>query len=176
VLCDAGIPVAGIGKIADIFADSGITDSFPTVSNAHGMGTIDRLWDDQRSGLLFANLVDFDMLFGHRRDVDGYARALAEFDAWLAGFLPRIADDDLVLITADHGNDPAWRGTDHTREQVPLWVLGAVPMRHPGLRRTFADVAASLAQRLLNTTWPVGKSFLYASASEPSRKKSAPAP
>lgn len=175
-LCNAGIPVTGIGKIADIFAHSGITDSFSTESNAHGMETIDRLWDDQRSGLLFANLVDFDTLFGHRRDVAGYARALAEFDAWLTSFLPRVADDDLVLITADHGNDPAWRGTDHTREQVPLWVLGAVPMRQPGLRRTFADVAASLAQRLLNTTWPVGKSFLEASGSKPSQKKSAPAP
>lgn len=142
----AGVPVIGVGKISDIFAGSGITESFPTKSNADGMATIRRIWDGLPSGLVFANLVDFDMLYGHRRDVAGYARALEEFDIWLGGFLPRVCDDDLLIITADHGNDPTWSGTDHTRERVPVWMprgLGVTAL--PGLRDSFADVAATLA-------------------------------
>ncbi len=141
----AGIPVTGVGKIADIFADRGVTTSRPTESNADGLRVIDELWSGGASGLIFANLVDFDTLFGHRRDVAGYARALEEFDRWLTGFLPRVAPDDLVIITADHGNDPTFRGTDHTREQVPLLVIH--PRRAPrlGVRTTFADSAATVA-------------------------------
>jgi phosphopentomutase len=142
-LTDAEIPVIGIGKIPDIFAASGISESHPTKSNSDGMATIDRLWAERREGLLFANLVDFDSLFGHRRDVEGYARALEEFDAWLAGFLPKIEPDDLVLITADHGNDPTWRGTDHTRERVPVFAPNARGLL--GVRDTYADVAATIA-------------------------------
>lgn len=159
-LHESGIPVTGIGKIGDIFAMSGILESIPTASNAEGMAVIEMLWNANRNGLLFANLVDFDMLFGHRRDTAGYARALSEFDAWLGRFLSRIHSDDLVLIAADHGNDPGWRGTDHTRERVPLWVLGAVPPAHPGIRGSYADVAASLAVRFGLPAWPGGKSFL----------------
>ncbi|MFZ4777302.1 MAG: phosphopentomutase [Terrimicrobiaceae bacterium] len=120
---DSGVPVTGIGKISDIFAGSGIRESYPTTSNLHGMETIDRLWGTGKAGLYFANLVDFDMLFGHRRDVNGYALALEEFDLWLGEFLKKIGNEDLVIITADHGNDPTWSGTDHTRERVPYFEL-----------------------------------------------------
>jgi len=115
-----GVPVIGVGKISDIFAGSGIDRSYPTKSNAEGMAQMTALWDEIEVGLIFANLVDFDMLYGHRRDPEGYAKALKEFDDWLGGFLPKVGESDLLIITADHGNDPTWKGTDHTREQVPL--------------------------------------------------------
>lgn len=143
---EAGISVTGIGKISDIFARSGISASHPTASNADGMRTIDRLWGEKQLGLLFANLVDFDMLFGHRRDVDGYASALEEFDRWLGTFLPRIGSEDLVLITADHGNDPTWKGTDHTRERVPLFRLGPGPVGILGVLEGFGHVAEILRE------------------------------
>jgi phosphopentomutase len=154
-----GIPVLGVGKISDIFAGRGITRSFPTASNQGGMETIDKLWLTQTDGFIFANLVDFDSVFGHRRDVAGYANALRELDAWLGGFLPRIMPNDLVIITADHGNDPTFRGTDHTREQVPLFVLHNEEKRDLGTRETFADVAATLAEYFA-VSWPTGTSFL----------------
>ncbi len=144
-LSDAGVSVTGIGKISDIFAESGLDASFPSVSNAHGLEIIDRLWDQKTPGLLFANLVDFDMLFGHRRDVDGYAAALEEFDRWLTGFLAKIEPDDLVIITADHGNDPIWRGTDHTRERVPLLIPSASEPALGGILDGFDPVARRLA-------------------------------
>jgi phosphopentomutase len=153
-LTDAEVPVIGIGKISDIFAGSGIPESHPTKSNADGMAIIDRLWATRRDGLLFANLVDFDSLFGHRRDVEGYARELEIFDAWLAEFLPKIEPGDLVLITADHGNDPTWRGTDHTRERVPVFLPNAQELL--GVRETYADVAATVAAHF-GLTWPAGK-------------------
>jgi len=156
-----GIAVIGVGKIGDIFAGRGIAQSFPTTSNRDGMQKIDDLWRVSASGLLFANLVDFDMLFGHRRDVVGYANALREFDNWLGTFLPHVQPNELVIITADHGNDPTHRGTDHTREEVPLFVLHRGESRDLGRRRTFADVAATLAEFFsLPTAWPVGASFL----------------
>jgi len=165
-LQDAGITVTGIGKISDIFAGQGISQSFPTTSNADGMQAISRLWKEQEStstpGLLFANLVDFDMVYGHRRDVRGYGQALEEFDVWLGGWLSELRSEDLVLITADHGNDPTWEGSDHTREQVPLWLLGAAPAQSPGIRESFADIAASLAVRFgVADKWQgAGTSFL----------------
>lgn len=160
-VAETGMRVEGVGKISDIFADSGITRSTPTASNAEGMATIDRLWADGQDGLIFANLVDFDMLYGHRRDVAGYTRALVEFDAWLGEFLPRCDEEDLVIITADHGNDPTWHGTDHTREEVPLMVVHGRTSHPLGTRRSFADVAATLAAFFhLRHPWPIGKSFL----------------
>lgn len=122
----AGVATIGVGKISDIFAGSGISESYPTESNADGMAVIEKLWSQQRSTahLIFANLVDFDMLYGHRRDPAGYAQCLREFDAWLGGFLPKLGGD-FLLITADHGNDPYHPGTDHTREQVPLLTVNA---------------------------------------------------
>jgi phosphopentomutase len=155
-LTDAGVPVIGIGKISDIFAASGISESHPTKSNADGMATIDRLWAEHRDGLLFANLVDFDSLFGHRRNVEGYAQALEAFDSWLAEFLPKIEPGDLVLITADHGNDPTWRGTDHTRERVPIFAPNARGLL--GVRDTYADVAATVATHF-GVACPSGKSL-----------------
>ncbi|HEY2138704.1 MAG TPA: hypothetical protein VGH00_01390, partial [Chthoniobacterales bacterium] len=111
--------------------------------------------------LVFANLVDFDMLCGHRRDVAGYARLLAEFDEWLGEFIPKIQPQDLVVITGDHGNDPTHPGTDHTREQVPLFVLHNNEVRDLGVRKTFADVAATLGNYFeVAPAWPVGESIL----------------
>ncbi len=137
-LTSAGIEVHAIGKISDIFAASGISHSHPTRSNADGMAVIERLWDEHTSGLLFANLVDFDTLYGHRRNPDGYAACLREFDAWLGPFLEKIAPPDALIITADHGNDPYHPGTDHTREQVPLLTLNSPPIAETP---TFAEVA-----------------------------------
>lgn len=143
-LQDAGIPVVGVGKISDIFAASGVSVSHPTRSNAHGMETIEKLWSEKKPGLIFANLVDFDMLFGHRRDVAGYARALEEFDLWLASFLPQIGQDDLLIITADHGNDPTWTGSDHTRERVPVFIKHGARNENLGDVGSFAFVAEEL--------------------------------
>ncbi len=114
--------VISVGKIADIFANRGITEKYYTHSNDEGMQmTADLLYKDFK-GITFTNLVDFDMKYGHRRDIDGYANAISEFDIWLEGFISKMNSDDLLIITADHGCDPAYRGTDHTREQVPLLV------------------------------------------------------
>jgi phosphopentomutase len=159
-LAESGRAVEGIGKISDIFAGSGITHSTSTASNTEGMRAIEERWAAIGDGLVFANLVDFDMLFGHRRDVAGYARALTEFDAWLPRFLRQVAPEDLVIITADHGNDPTWRGTDHTREEVPLLVLHQHRAEPLGTRQTFADIAATLADFFQLKRWPAGTSFL----------------
>lgn len=171
-IADNGQAVMGIGKISDIFAGSGITESFPTDGNAEGMECIGRQWERIEKGLIFVNLVDFDMLYGHRRDPAGYAGALEQFDQWLGEFMARIRPEDLVIITADHGNDPTYRGTDHTREQVPLLVLHEQEVRDLGLRETYADVAASLGEFFeLAGDWPVGVSFLTKSDS---RRKQVP--
>jgi len=158
---EAGIAVHAVGKISDIFTGEGISESHPTESNRAGMDQIDSLWSKHADGLTFANLVDFDMVYGHRRDVAGYARSLSEFDHWLGQFYPKIENNDLVIITADHGNDPTFCGSDHTREQVPLFVLHNKESRNLGTRSTFADVAASLADFFqLPEPWHTGISFL----------------
>ncbi len=130
----AGVKTIGVGKIRDIFAGSGIAESYPTKSNAEGMATIRRLWSAPPPGphFIFANLVDFDSLYGHRRDPEGYADCLREFDACLAEFLPEVKAEDLLIITADHGNDPYHPGTDHTREQVPALTLHNPVKMKPG--------------------------------------------
>lgn len=155
----AGLPVIGIGKTADLFAGQGFTRSRPTASNADGMRAIAEVWEATREGLVFANLVDFDTEYGHRRDPQGYARALAEFDAWLAGFLPGCAPEDLLIVTADHGNDPTHRGTDHTREEVPLLLCHAGRRDPLGMRDGFGDVAATLAA-FHGIAWAGGRSCL----------------
>ena len=144
-LVRAGIPVHGVGKISDIFAGSGITTSHPTRSNADGMATIEALWKSGTAGLILANLVDFDTLYGHRRDPGGYARCLTEFDAWLAGFLGGVGPGEQLIITADHGNDPFHPGTDHTREQVPLLTLHSPEIP---AEPTFSAVAGLIAGHL----------------------------
>lgn len=135
-----GVETIGVGKIADIFANSGISESHPTKSNAAGMKEIDRLWDEARETphFIFANLVDFDSLYGHRRDPAGYAQCLREFDHWLGSFLPKIRPGDLLILTADHGNDPYHPGTDHTREQVPVLAVGLPHLLQDGV---FSDVS-----------------------------------
>lgn len=114
--------VISVGKIADIFANRGIIESYYTHSNDEGMSKTLELLDIDFNGLCFTNLVDFDMKYGHRRDVDGYANAISEFDIWLNNFIPKMKYNDLLIITADHGCDPAYKGTDHTREQVPVLI------------------------------------------------------
>jgi phosphopentomutase len=159
-ISEAGIAVTSVGKIADLFAGQGVTEAHPTGSNAEGMQVTEALWPRTETGLIFTNLVDFDTLYGHRRDVAGYAAALAEFDAWLGRLLPQCRAEDLVIITADHGNDPTHRGTDHTREEVPLLVLQGGRAAPLGTRDGFADVAASLAVAFGLPPWPCGRSFL----------------
>jgi phosphopentomutase len=143
---DAGGRVHGVGKIGDIFSMSGI-DTTHKGTDAALMGHLGRLVDQAEDGsLTFANFVEFDSDYGHRRDVAGYARQLEWFDAELARLLPRLRDGDLMVITADHGNDPTWAGTDHTRERVPVLIAGRGPGRLG--RIAFADVAASVAAHL----------------------------
>jgi len=145
-LQNAGVTTIGVGKISDIFAGSGISESHATKYNAGGMAAIDRLWREARPDphFIFANLVDFDSLYGHRRDPVGYAACLREFDEWLGAFLPGVGPDDLVILTADHGNDPYHHGTDHTREQVPVMTLG---LREPPRNGVLADVARMVEDR-----------------------------
>lgn len=157
----AGLDTLAVGKIYDIFAGQGTTEHLFNKSNADGMAHADDYAARDFHGLCFVNLVDFDMQYGHRRDVDGYANALTEFDTWLGQFLPKLGDEDLVMITADHGCDPAYTATtDHTREYVPLVVLGKqVKPVNLGTRKSFADIAATVTE-LLNVPFETpGKSF-----------------
>ncbi|MBP8215074.1 MAG: phosphopentomutase [Propionivibrio sp.] len=150
-LSAAGQDVVSVGKISDIFASRGVTASHPIKSNDEGIETTLRLARTQGQGLVFTNLVDFDMKYGHRRDVVGYQQALQSFDAQLATLLSLLRDDELVIITADHGCDPIFKGTDHTREYIPVLVAG--PRVIPcdlGVRASFADIAATIAELLLN--------------------------
>ncbi len=146
----AGLASIALGKIFDIFAGRGMTEHVYNTSNADGLDHAMDYAKKDFHGLCFVNLVDFDMLYGHRRDIDGYARALTEFDRWLPSFLEQLGDEDLVMITADHGCDPAYLATtDHTREYVPLLVLGkAVKPVNLGTRKTFADIAATITALL----------------------------
>ena len=147
---EAGLSSIAVGKIHDIFAGYGDTEYVYNKSNANGMEHTSNFAAKDFHGLCFVNLVDFDMVYGHRRDIDGYANALTEFDAWLGGFLPTLGEDDLVMITADHGCDPAYTATtDHTREYVPLLILGkAVKPVNLGTRGSFADIAATVTELL----------------------------
>lgn len=149
-ITNSGQVVIGIGKIKDIFAGRGISESYPTVDNQDGINKIQKVLRRNFNGLLFANLVDFDQLFGHRNDPLGYARTLEEFDQRLPAILALLDDDDLLIITADHGCDPTTISTDHSREYVPLLVYGKKFKSgiNLGLRKTFADVAATLAEYL----------------------------
>jgi phosphopentomutase len=159
-LTEAGIDVTGIGKIGSIFAYRGITDDRPTRDNEHGIDeTIQCIRD--REGLIFTNLVDFDAKYGHRRDPVGYGRALEAFDRRLPEILDALHPGDLLMITADHGNDPTFRGTDHTREYVPILacIVGSGGGQHLGTRSSFADLGATLAE-YFQVDWKVGNGFL----------------
>ena len=158
---EASLSSIAVGKIHDIFAGYGDTEFAFNKSNTNGMEHAAHYAAQDFHGLCFVNLVDFDMLYGHRRDVDGYAGALAEFDSWLGEFLPTLGDEDLVMITADHGCDPAYTATtDHTREYVPLLVLGRqVKPVNLGTRKSFADIAATVTELLGVAYETSGKSF-----------------
>ena len=147
---ESGLDSIAVGKIHDIFAGYGDTEYVYNKSNTHGMEHAFNYAKKDFHGLCFVNLVDFDMLYGHRRDIDGYASALTEFDSWLGGFMEQLGEEDLVMITADHGCDPAYTATtDHTREYVPLLILGkAVKPVNLGTRKSFADIAATVTELL----------------------------
>ena len=147
---ESGKASIGVGKIYDIFAGIGTTEHVYNTSNQNGMEHTDHYAAQDFEGLCFVNLVDFDMVFGHRRNIDGYANALSEFDAWLGDFLPKLREDDILMITADHGCDPAYTATtDHTREYVPLIVAGPkVKPVNLGTRVGFCDIAATVAELL----------------------------
>ncbi|MGG3470857.1 phosphopentomutase [Neobacillus pocheonensis] len=161
-LKDAGNDVIAIGKISDIYDGEGVTKSLRTVSNMDGMDKLVETFDMDFTGISFVNLVDFDALYGHRRDPEGYGKALEEYDARLPEVFAKMKEDDLLMITADHGNDPVAPGTDHTREYVPLLVYSKKMEEGKELpvRETFADLGATVAENF-NVKMPnYGKSFL----------------
>ena len=162
VLKKAGKASIGVGKIYDIFAGRGTTEHVYNQSNANGMEHTVNYAGKDFEGLCFVNLVDFDMVYGHRRDIDGYANALSEFDAWLPSLLEKLGPEDVVMITADHGCDPGYTATtDHTREYVPLLILGKkVKNVNLDTRDSFADIAATIAEMLDVKLDTPGKSFM----------------
>lgn len=161
-LSTAGQPVVGIGKIEDLFAGRGLTRAIHTRSDDHGMDVVMEELATTDRGLIFVNLVDFDTKFGHRNDVPGYAGNLERFDARLAHLLPQLLPTDLLIVTADHGNDPATPSTDHSREHVPLLVAGVSVNAGVdlGTRTTFADVGQTLAEIFGLAPMAAGTSFL----------------
>lgn len=144
-LKDNGYDVISVGKIKDIFAGSGITESYYTRDNNEGMDKTLELVNKEFNGLCFVNLVDFDMLYGHRNDVDGYAKAYTDFDKWLSHFIPNLREDDILMITADHGCDPSTPSTDHSREYIPLLIYGnKIKPINLGIRETYSDIAKTI--------------------------------
>ena len=150
------------GKVSDLFAGRGISTSNPTKSDADGIDKIESLMASQAHGIIFANLVDFDAVYGHRNDTPGYAANLERFDVRLAGLLPKLRRDDLLVITADHGNDPTTPSTDHSREHVPVLLYGAAVKAGTdiGTRTTFADLGQTLAELFGVGPLDRGTSFL----------------
>ncbi len=163
VLKERRVPVFGIGKIHDIYNGRGVDDYVTTKSNADGMEKLTTSLGERQGGLIFCNLVDFDMLYGHRKDVEGFAQSLEEFDTWLAGYLPQLRTSDLLMITADHGcdPDPRWETTDHSREYVPIvaYTPAATRGANLGVRETLADMGQTIAENF-GVAIGHGKSFL----------------
>lgn len=162
-LQQAGLDAIGIGKISDIYAGEGITRSVTTENNMDGVDKLSEVLKENWTGLAFINLVDFDSKYGHRRDPEGYGQALEDFDRRLPEILELIRPSDLLIITADHGNDPTYTGTDHTREYVPLFVWGpslSETGRSLGVRKTFSDVGATIADNFGVQMPDYGTSFL----------------
>jgi phosphopentomutase len=160
-LRDEGLDVVCIGKIASIYDSNGVTKDLTAKNNDQSINqTIAALREDSR-GLIFSNLVDFDMLYGHRRDTEGFARALEHFDNRAPEIEDSMREDDLMIITADHGNDPSFPGTDHTREYAPLLVYGknARPGMNLGTRESLADIGQTIAENF-GVSLVAGKSFL----------------
>jgi len=161
-LKDSGYDVISVGKIADIFVNKGITEAHKSQSSIHGMEQTIEIADKDFTGICFTNLVDFDAKWGHRRNSEGYKKELEDFDVLLGKLIEKLNDDDLVLITADHGNDPTWKGTDHTRELVPLFLYSK-SMKGTGLLRpgkTFADAGATVADNFKVKMPKYGESLL----------------
>ena len=160
-LKEAGLDVHAVGKISDIFNGCGITKSTKTKDNLDGINKILEELDEDFKGLCFANLNDFDSVYGHRRDVEGYAKALKEFDDYLPKIIEKLHDDDLLIVTADHGNDPTWDGTDHTRENIPVCVYTPKIKRNVRGKNleTFADIGMTIADNF-DVSCPLGTSFL----------------
>ncbi|MEW6687223.1 MAG: phosphopentomutase [Candidatus Edwardsbacteria bacterium] len=160
-LKEKGLPVVGIGKIEDLFASQGLTESIHTKDNLDGLERTLEIMQRVKEGLIFVNLIEFDMLWGHRNDCEGFYYGLQDFDDWLVEVMKRLTFTDILIITADHGCDPTTEGTDHTREYVPLLVYNSV---HSGInlgtRRTFADVGATIAQVFEIREIKNGRSFL----------------
>ena len=175
-LTAAGLPVVAIGKIEDLFAGRGITSATHTASDDQGMDEVLRAMTTTARGLIFANLVDFDTQYGHRNDVAGYAANLERFDARLGDLLPRLGPGDLLVVTADHGNDPTTPSTDHAREYVPLFLAGAGVRAGVdlGTRQTFADLGQTLADLFGVAALPGGRSFLGEIASHAADRASTP--
>ncbi len=162
-LQDNGREVIGVGKIKDIFAGTGITQSFPTTCNREGVQKTIQAWKSLSDGLIFANLVDFDSICGHRNDTVSYAKMLEEFDRFLPRLTKLVKDEGLLIITADHGNDPTTKSTDHSREYVPLLVYGGKVRAGADLgdRKTFADIAATISELFGLSYACAGESFLH---------------
>jgi phosphopentomutase len=159
-LVSGGVPVYAVGKIEDIFAHRGITESVHTGNNRDSQRQVAQWTRQKKDGLIFANFIDFDMLYGHRRNARGYADAIEQTDDWLGEYLPLLSKDDMLILTADHGNDPTYKGSDHTRETVPLLVYRpGRPGQSLGLRTGFYDIAQSLADFFGIQTLPRGVSF-----------------
>ncbi len=149
VIKEKGLDSFSVGKISDIFAGRGITESYFTHGNNEAMEKTDELLKRDFHGLCFINLVDFDMIYGHRQDIDGYAKALSEFDVWLGKFLPNLAEDDMLILTADHGCDPGDASTDHTREYVPLLIYGKnIKAENFGTKSGFGAISDLISRSL----------------------------
>jgi phosphopentomutase len=161
-LTNARVGVFAVGKVADLFAGRGITRSRPTASDSAGVDGVLEMMQEEPRGLIFANLVDFDTQYGHRNDIAGYARNLERFDSRLSELLPRLRPTDLLVVTADHGNDPTTPSTDHSREYVPLLVTGPAIRADVdlGTRETFADVGQTVADVFGLPPLAHGTSFL----------------
>ena len=145
ILKKNGLDVISIGKIYDIFAGKGITEKHLTTDNNDGMRVLSEMIKKEFNGICFANLVDFDMKYGHRNDANGYAKALSEFDAWLPTFMKEMKEEDVLIITADHGCDPSTPSTDHSREYVPVLLYGkTICPKNLYTRESFADVSATI--------------------------------
>jgi phosphopentomutase len=157
-----GLPVVGIGKIEDIFCHRGVTVVDHTRNNPDGIASTIRFLEQDEGGFIFSNLVDFDMLYGHRNNVEGYAKALEDFDQALPDIMEAMKEGDILMITADHGCDPTTSSTDHSREYIPLLVAGAHVKKdcNLGVRRSFADIGATVYEYLTGEKWNVGESFL----------------
>jgi phosphopentomutase len=159
---DHGLSVLGIGKISDIFAGKGINQSIKTANNEEGIkATIEAIKNDKSASVIFTNLVDFDMHYGHRRDIDGYAKCLEEFDLHIPNLIKNLRSNDVLIITADHGNDPSFKGNDHTREFIPVLVVGEKIKKNIQITqgKSFANIAATVAEGLGINFDTIGESF-----------------